>query len=337
MQMIPIPLFRAAHLLPYLNFLRHTGASVDHMLRATRLPVYIDNQPNLYLPLANAQIFLTQIARNEAIDNLGLRAASELDISDLSPEFTTVLNTAPTLYSALQAFCKLGHIEDDQVKWWITSDADTINICSRFDFSCDMQALQFSEWNQNMVVLAIIRAFAESTWQPDEMAFKSSLAPGSYAKENFPNTHILTGQQSAWVSLPRSLLSLPPGKQAMVTQSPSALTISSDKPMDFPASLKLMLQAYIGDGYPTIHLAAELSGTSMRTLQRRLKQFGLSYSELVQHAQFDYAVRLLHEPDIRTIDIAYAVGYTDPSNFARAFRRIAGVSPNEYRQLHQFN
>ena len=69
----------------------------------------------------------------------------------------------------------------------------------------------------------------------------------------------------------------------------------------------------------------------MRTLQCGLAQSGLSYSRLIQEARFEAAVYLLGDPDMKIIDVAYATGYEDPSNFARAFRQLAGVSPQEYR------
>ena len=104
---------------------------------------------------------------------------------------------------------------------------------------------------------------------------------------------------------------------------------------DFPVSLKLALHPYLQLDYPDIKLAAEIVNTSVRTLQRRLAQFGLSYANLVQQARFDVAAEMLKDPGLKSLDIAFSLGYENPSNFARAFRQIAGVSPQEYR--HQLN
>jgi AraC-like DNA-binding protein len=101
--------------------------------------------------------------------------------------------------------------------------------------------------------------------------------------------------------------------------------------LDFPGSLELALRAYVAEGRPSIQFAAEIAGTSVRTLQRRLARHGLSYSDLAQQARFATAARLLEDPDTKVIDVAYSVGYEDPSHFTRAFRRLSGVSPREYR------
>jgi len=94
-------------------------------------------------------------------------------------------------------------------------------------------------------------------------------------------------------------------------------------------------QALIGEllpsCYPTIDHTARLLGMPVRTLQRRLRERGQSYSQLVDTIRCEQACRLLEEPGARMIDVARALGYADPSSFSRAFRRWMGMSPRGYR------
>lgn len=53
------------------------------------------------------------------------------------------------------------------------------------------------------------------------------------------------------------------------------------------------LPAYLPEGYPSIELAAQLAGTSVRSLQRKLRQAKISYSEVVQKTRFETAAKLL--------------------------------------------
>jgi AraC-like DNA-binding protein len=103
---------------------------------------------------------------------------------------------------------------------------------------------------------------------------------------------------------------------------------------EFPASLKRVLATYLGDGYPEVQLAAELVGTSVRTLQRRLQQYNTNYSELIQKTRFEIASKLLRHTDEKIIDIAFELGYEDPAHFTRAFGQLTGVSPSAYRRQH---
>ena len=88
------------------------------------------------------------------------------------------------------------------------------------------------------------------------------------------------------------------------------------------------------EGPPRIETMAEITGLSVRTLQRRLAENGLSHFELVDQARYEAATRLLRDSDIRVTDIAMELRYADSANFTRAFRRWAGVTPREYRRCH---
>jgi AraC-like DNA-binding protein len=82
----------------------------------------------------------------------------------------------------------------------------------------------------------------------------------------------------------------------------------------------------------SIELAAELCGTSKRSLQRKLKEMGTNYREVLGRTRFRAACEMLQNQNMAVADIALHLEYSDGTHFARAFRRIAGVSPRVYRQ-----
>ena len=97
------------------------------------------------------------------------------------------------------------------------------------------------------------------------------------------------------------------------------------------ATFRRLILELLPTGHPTIGRTAQRLGIPVRTLQRRLHNAGLSYSELVDEVRCDAACRLLSSPCARVADIARALGFSDPSNFSRAFVRWTGISPREYR------
>jgi AraC-like DNA-binding protein len=80
-----------------------------------------------------------------------------------------------------------------------------------------------------------------------------------------------------------------------------------------------------------IRQAARLLGVSERTLSRRLSDQGTSFHALVDNSLKSHAVALLHDPELTVAEVAYALGYTDPANFGRAFQRWFELSPGKYR------
>lgn len=73
--------------------------------------------------------------------------------------------------------------------------------------------------------------------------------------------------------------------------------------------------------------AARMLGTSVRSLRRRLAEEGLSYRDLAQAALEARATEMLRDPRCTAKEVAYALGFADPSAFQRAFKRWRGVTP----------
>lgn len=71
---------------------------------------------------------------------------------------------------------------------------------------------------------------------------------------------------------------------------------------------------------------------SQRTLNRRLQAENTSFRELKSQALAHWAKQYLRETEDSVEAIADALGYRDAANFRRAFRKIEGCSPIEYRQ-----
>jgi AraC-like DNA-binding protein len=84
-------------------------------------------------------------------------------------------------------------------------------------------------------------------------------------------------------------------------------------------------------GYPSVERIAEQLRLPVRTLQRRLNEQGLTYSELIEELRYREACRLLKRTEKRVAAISAALGYADPSHFSRAFRRWSGMRPSQYR------
>lgn len=331
--MLTIPSFRAAHLVPYAQFLRQVGTPVDRLLSRARLPTMFEDHLEAYLPLQPALRFLSMASHLEGIEELGLATAKCVRLSDLNPDFVRAAHASPTLRIALETYCHMGSLENTNVRFWVVYESRQAKLCASLNASGEPAGLRSAEWSQNMTLVAVVRAFAGDDWYPAEMAFTSRTPVGLTAVQEFPNTRFVLGQKASWITLSRAMLSLPPHIHSFQNQSPAAQQAmpESNQPADFTTSLKQILRPYLADGYPHIELAAEIAGTSVRTLQRRLARLGLSYSGLVQQLRYEAATQLLKYPEMRMIDAAYELGWGSPTTFTRAFSQIAGISPSEYR------
>jgi AraC-like DNA-binding protein len=71
----------------------------------------------------------------------------------------------------------------------------------------------------------------------------------------------------------------------------------------------------------------------VRTLQRRLKDAGVSYNDLQNDVRKTLALNLLENETLALAQIAFSLGYSEVSAFNHAFRRWVVRSPGDYRRL----
>lgn len=77
-------------------------------------------------------------------------------------------------------------------------------------------------------------------------------------------------------------------------------------------------------------VCAELA-VSPRTLRRQLGARGTTYQALVEQERLARAAAYLRDTDAEVAWISGQLGYGDPSNFRRAFKRWTGQAPSEFR------
>ncbi|WP_313739455.1 AraC family transcriptional regulator [Pseudomonas sp.] len=95
--------------------------------------------------------------------------------------------------------------------------------------------------------------------------------------------------------------------------------------------VRQVLCRILPQGEPKRETLAQALHLSQRTLQRRLQEEGTSFQTLLDDTRRELAEQYLAQPDTTLLETAYLLGFADPSNFYRAFRRWFQVTPSEYR------
>jgi AraC-like DNA-binding protein len=86
------------------------------------------------------------------------------------------------------------------------------------------------------------------------------------------------------------------------------------------------------DGDPSRIDIAKALHVSERTLQRRLQDEGIAFSELVDNTRRELADEYLKQSKMTLSQIAYLLGFRTQSTFFRACKRWFGMPPSEYRE-----
>lgn len=76
---------------------------------------------------------------------------------------------------------------------------------------------------------------------------------------------------------------------------------------------------------------------SPRQLRHQLNLAGTSLQRIINHYRKSLSKQLLSQTDESISEIVYLTGFSEPSTFYRAFKRWEGITPIEYRQIHNNN
>jgi AraC-like DNA-binding protein len=74
-------------------------------------------------------------------------------------------------------------------------------------------------------------------------------------------------------------------------------------------------------------------GMTPRTLQRQLRAEGTSLQRELQEVRKTVSIAALGNPSVAIDDVAFLLGYSEPSAFYRSFKRWTGRTPQEFRRL----
>ncbi|NNV07600.1 response regulator [Geobacillus sp. MMMUD3] len=98
---------------------------------------------------------------------------------------------------------------------------------------------------------------------------------------------------------------------------------------------KQYIQKHFSQSELTLESVAQFLNVSPVYLSRMIKQeLGISFVHLLTKLRMTKAVELLLSTELSIHEIAEQVGYDTQHYFSTAFKKVMGVSPNQYRKMH---
>ncbi len=331
--MEPIALTRASQLIHVTDTLERIGVSVEGMLENLGLPTWHYCDPDDLIPTRHIYTLLGGAARSLGNRVFGLQVGLENSIATLG-SYGQVIANSPTVKHVLEASCRLIHLHTSDGRIWLIPGRDEVWLC-RSQF----RGPKFGRTQVEQYVLTrlidYVRLGAGPSWQPAKLRLQTQTAPDRELRDTLGDPEIRIGQQFTAIAVPNGLLAQPlrrrthgEAKRAMEARLRDTAPATS-----FCGSLHQVTAALLKQqGPPRLETMAEITGLSVRSLQRRLAKCGLTHIQIVDKTRYRAAARLLGDPGNRITDIGLDLGYADSAHFSRAFRRWAGVSPREYRQ-----
>ena len=181
-----------------------------------------------------------------------------------------------------------------------------------------------------------IRELSAPDFSPTRVWF-SHASPGdvSELRRYFGGCEITFGAPNNGFAFPVALLDRPMvnanEELARILDAHARLLLPALPDPDPTLALRLEIAKRIEGGAPDVRSIAALLKTSSRTLQRRLREHGTSYQDVVDDVRRRMALDHLTNTSLPVREIAFLLGYTESRSFLRAFKRWTGVTPSEQR------
>lgn len=169
-----------------------------------------------------------------------------------------------------------------------------------------------------------------------ELAYPRPEHAGEYAqlfgcelRFDAPRCRLLIGTE--WLARPL------PGYNPLTAQQALALCAQQRTPdggephQEIVAAVERLLRQQLRQ-QPTLTEVARTLNLSERSLRRRLTESGRVFREIHDRVRAEHALQLLQAGALSVAEIGGEVGYSDPREFRRAFKRWTGMAPQEARR-----
>ena len=317
--------------------LAESGMDAVDVCRRAGFDPAVCEDPEARVPLATLHaIWEEQLARGAPVD-AALRGATRYQPSDYALVGFVCMNSA-TLGEALQQVVRY-------LKLW--TDEPSIAFVGqdvlRLKYSVvlpDRPGLRLATEATFAELLHAARRVLQTPLVPHSVAFTHAAPASTEAHDAFFGTRVRWEQPHTELRLwPEQLaLPIPRGDPALGAFLGELANRALAQKTPTPGSLREELRALIGEelsrGLPTIAGLARRMATSPRTLRRRLESEGTSFRDLLDQTRAELARGYVAQPALPLCEVAFLLGFSEPSAFHRAFKRWTGRTPASYRQQH---
>lgn len=126
---------------------------------------------------------------------------------------------------------------------------------------------------------------------------------------------------------------MPKQQLARINEMPESVRLTSDHQKQRPLQDAIhYIELHFKEHIEQQALAKRCGMTPFRFSRLFKQTYGVGFVEFIQRKRMDKAEELLSNSEMPITSIAYAVGFQDPSYFARSFKQYFGCCPSDYRQ-----
>ena len=187
-------------------------------------------------------------------------------------------------------------------------------------------------------MINFIRGKLGSEWNPEWVDVDYPRDVQCHLVEDMLAVPVHFNAQSLAIAIRTDEIGMAPKSRTSIASHPviTAFDVMADRLIESPDetinSIFLVMSLRLIEGLTDIDGTARIVGLSLQQLQRTLRREGTCYRDLLERAKLVRAQSMLKETELTVTEISLSLGYADNTGFSRAFRKMAGSAPIQYRK-----
>ncbi|MFY1667577.1 AraC-like transcriptional regulator QhpR [Pseudomonas sp. Pseu.R1] len=317
------------------GFIVQHGGDLDRVFGRSGIDPEQLLHPTLSLPLTNYCKVLEEAARQTGCDNFGLRYGQQFQ-----PKALGLLGyiglCSPTLEDALINFSEAFPFHQHSTLIELVDQGE----CYRFDYQVRHGAInerrQDAELTMGMA-MNLVRHVLGADWAPRQVAFEHARPLDWHEHRDAFQADVQFAQGCNSLLIPKREVvgKVMPGSDPillmLIKDAIRQLGDNSGLETSLLDRARQTILATLHLGEPALDEIAHNLGLSEWALQRKLRDQGLSFTQLVDQIRQETALAHLKQQNLSVTQLASMLGYSETSAFSRAFKRWFGISPKQWR------
>jgi AraC-like DNA-binding protein len=327
---------RAAVLTNYLEVTQYLGFNPRDVLAGAGLSRAQLLAPESRITIDAAVRLLEDSAAASGCQTFGLSMAESRQLSDFGV-VSLLLSHQRTLRDALQVVLNYRHLMNNSLAIFVEEAGKMVIIREEVVTESPMPSKQATELAIG-VMFRLCAALLGSHWHPYSVNFMHQPPDNLQLHRRLFGCNLEFGSEFNGIVCPNTSLDLPNphADPAMARYAQSYLdSLQNDEGASLLFEVRKAIYMLLPMGRATIEQIAQTQGMNVRTLQRRLKEDGCAFNDVINDVRRDLVLRYLENPNYPLSRIADMLGYSMASSFTRWFISQFGMPPATWRAQKQ--
>lgn len=305
--------------------------TLERCLAEAGLPLDISEKVGFYIPETALNRFLDAAARSAGDDLFGLYLSEHLSVTEYGDWGDYVLE-ASNLGKALERAVRIIHLHANRDMLEVRQDSGSTFF--RYVFAERRNAgYRQSALAALGALLSVPRHFLGPTYRPLSIGLNLNDVSYEARIEARVGTKVRTDRDCIYLEIPTSDLTAcnPAIPEMYTTIGDVVRACRGGPPENFVQYLEQLILQRLGEQHIDLDDIAHATGTSRRSLQRRIDRSGTNFRSIHTAARMRKASELLTQTSATVSAIALYLDYSTASHFSRAFRKQFGIAPLQFR------